>query len=783
MTAHSITWSARPAPTGLARWTPIAVALCLGVGLSFAAFFLARSWHTQHLTDMLEQRASIHTDALRRAFDTHLTALHPLSGLFDADGAIAREDFEEIVDQRLAPFPGVVNAEWLPRVVRGQRATYERAERTPANPTYRITEQGRDGQPTAASSRREYYPVRFVRSSQRSGRASRMVTLGFDRASEPGTRRALKMARDVGKTVVISRAAAANEARGSAEFMVFEPVYQRRSLGDTARDRRANLLGFAVTTLHLGDIVEAALAGSARAAGLHIYLFDPAHTVSDRPLYLPASRAGSGGAPILKEGEIRAGQHVARTLDVAGHQLSVLFRPISGPIPGSFGWVVWTILAIGLVVTGLLVSYLRSTMHRTGQVERLLGEVSHANELLTGEMMDRKSAERKFRTLLEAGPEAMLLCDSTGEIKLVNAVTESLFGYGREEMLGQRVEMLIPERFRAGHPGHVGKFTHDAAHRPMGQGWNFMGLTKDGTEIPVDISLGPIEVDGEQMVLSAIRDISDRKAYEDEIIHSRELAEQQAVSLEHLNVDLMKARDGAEAASKAKSNFLAMMNHELRTPLNAIMGFSNIIRSEAMGPIGNESYVEYIGNIHESGQHLLTVIEDILDLSRIETGQLALDDELVDVSDLINGAVRLFKDQAIQDGITLREDVAGHLPPLRGDVRKLKQILASLISNGVKFTERGGEVVVSARVAKNSYMIIKIADTGIGIAPEDIPMALAPFGQVESYMDRPHDGAGRGLPLAKALVELHGGSFDLQSKPGEGTTVTLRMPAERLAAR
>ncbi len=257
--------------------------------------------------------------------------------------------------------------------------------------------------------------------------------------------------------------------------------------------------------------------------------------------------------------------------------------------------------------------------------------------------------------------------------------------------------------------------------------------------------------------------------------------ERQGVDLVRLADDLLIARDEARAADRAKSEFLAAMSHELRTPLNAVLGFSEIIKDETFGPVGNVHYRAYAEDIHDSGKHLLGLINDILDLSKIESGTDELQADEIEIPEFVRSTLKLVEHRAEQGGVKLELELADQLPALRADKRKLKQILVNLLSNAVKFTD-GGEVALWAWCRMDSGHVFQITDTGIGIAPEDIPKALSHFGQVDGDLNRQYEGTGLGLPLTKALVELHGGILDVQSKVGVGTTITVRFPAERIVA-
>jgi len=245
---------------------------------------------------------------------------------------------------------------------------------------------------------------------------------------------------------------------------------------------------------------------------------------------------------------------------------------------------------------------------------------------------------------------------------------------------------------------------------------------------------------------------------------------------------LREAKETAEFANRSKSVFLANMSHELRTPLNAIMGFAEVIEREMFGAVGTPRYTEYAGDIRLSGEHLLDLINDILDLAKVEAGKLDLREEAVDVADVIESSVALLKRRAEVGQIRLAVRIANKLPRLCADETKIRQVLLNLLSNALKYTPAGGRVSVTASVGRKGDLNISVVDTGIGIDPEDVPTVLTPFGQVENAENRDTRGTGLGLPLAKSLVERHGGALSLHSQPGKGTTITVRFPPVRLVA-
>jgi two-component system, cell cycle sensor histidine kinase PleC len=264
-----------------------------------------------------------------------------------------------------------------------------------------------------------------------------------------------------------------------------------------------------------------------------------------------------------------------------------------------------------------------------------------------------------------------------------------------------------------------------------------------------------------------------------ELETAKTMLEKQSRQLTEFANELAGAKDDADAANHTKSEFLANMSHELRTPLNAIMGFSEVIKHEMFGPLGVEQYIEYAGDIYDSGAHLLDIINDILDLSKIEAGKLELSEEEVTIKEVVDAVLHLIRGRDETAGVKLVHEISPDLPRLFADKRKLKQMLLNLLTNAFKFTAEGGSADISAWIGDDGGLSLSVRDTGIGIASDKLDLVLAPFGQVDSALSRDHQGTGLGLPLVRALVELHGGTMTIDSEIDKGTEVILRFPASR----
>jgi PAS domain S-box-containing protein len=430
-------------------------------------------------------------------------------------------------------------------------------------------------------------------------------------------------------------------------------------------------------------------------------------------------------------------------------------------------------LADVLLLGGLIISgFVASTVYLWQTSGTRLAQIRTLNTDLEQRLGDVQANEAKFRGLLEGAPDAIVIVNKAGRIALINAQTERMFGYGREELVGEQVELLLPQRFRNAHAGYREGYSIAPQARPMGGGRDLFGLRKDLTEFPIEISLSPLQMENETLVSSAIRDVTERKQLE--------------WTAQQSNERLAEQTRKAEEANRAKSEFLATMSHEIRTPMNAILGMADLLWESQLEP----EQRQYVEIFRRNGHNLLALINDILDLSKIEAGRFELENVQFDLVEVVRPALELIAPRARAKGIALELNQESSVPTaLIGDPSRLRQILVNLLGNAVKFTERGAiRVTVSnAGSHRPGEIVVAVTDTGVGIPEDQQARIFEDFAQADSSTTRRFGGTGLGLGISRRLVGLMGGQLRVSSSQGHGSTFTfsavLGIGQPRLAAR
>jgi PAS domain S-box-containing protein len=354
----------------------------------------------------------------------------------------------------------------------------------------------------------------------------------------------------------------------------------------------------------------------------------------------------------------------------------------------------------------------------------------------------------------------VLVLDGAGRMLSANRSAEALFGHDTHELAGKPlVTLFAPESERAV-LDYLDGLIRNGVASVLNDGREVIGRVRGGGLIPLFMTMGRI-ADGTEKLCVVLRDITNWKKAEEE---------------------LTNAKRQAEKASSAKSDFLAKISHEIRTPLNAIIGFSEVMMDERFGPVGNERYREYLKDIHASGGHVVSLINDLLDLSKIEAGKLELTFASVNINDLTQQCVAIMQAQANRERIIIRSSLPQKLPQIVADARSVRQIVLNLVSNSIKFTGPGGQVIVSTALTDEGEVVLRVRDTGHGMSEQDIAAALEPFRQLSTSGRWGSGGTGLGLPLTKALAEANRANFLIKSAVDAGTLVEITFPSTRVLA-
>lgn len=370
---------------------------------------------------------------------------------------------------------------------------------------------------------------------------------------------------------------------------------------------------------------------------------------------------------------------------------------------------------------------------------------------------ERDDAISLLSSIFEASEVGIVVTDQNTRIVRVNESFVRIYGWEKDELISTEFHTLVTpderEYVRASHQQYI-----ETGERNSGE---VKIIKKDGTVANTLFTAATLELSQKRRFrVITIMDITLRK---------------------NMEQSLRRAKEQADSANRAKSTFLANMSHELRTPLNAIIGFSEMIFGETFGPLGHNKYKEYLGDIVSSARHLLEIINEVLDMSKIEAGKIELDESEMHIGELVNSVARMMDSKAFASDLTIDVQIPDELPTIKADIRLMRQVFINLINNALKFSKQGDTIAVSAEMLENQTLKLLVEDHGYGIPKEKIKHVMQPFGQVVEHAEQQHDrGTGLGLPLAKAMVELHGGELRLESDVGQGTKIYIYLPSSRI---
>ncbi|MEW6632745.1 MAG: histidine kinase dimerization/phospho-acceptor domain-containing protein, partial [Pseudomonadota bacterium] len=400
-------------------------------------------------------------------------------------------------------------------------------------------------------------------------------------------------------------------------------------------------------------------------------------------------------------------------------------------------------------------------VRRSGEDDTAPAHFSAANDEPSQQpdVSELKSRIAEMRTIIDTATDGVVLIGRDGNIRSISRPAEALFGFDSDEVAGKPFASLFAIESQRAARDYLAGLSEPGVASVLNDGREVIGREAQGRFIPLFMTIGRLP--GDSGFCAVVRDITQWKRAEE---------------------DLTQARAVAERASSQKTDFLARISHEIRTPLNAIIGFSELMVDEKFGPVANDRYRDYLRDINRSGNHVLDLVNDLLDISKIEAGQQEMDYEAVSLNDTLAETVAMMQPQANRERVIIRSSFASRLPEVVADLRSVRQIALNILSNAIRYTQAGGQVIVSTAYEASGDVVMRVRDTGIGMTPAEIEQALKPFKQINALKRGRGDGTGLGLPLTKAMVEANRARFIITSTPGEGTLVEVAFPSTRVLA-
>ena len=829
----------------------LGVVLIGGMLLSYLGFQIVLTLEERTLQVELQRITNLASDALTKELEISQGILSSIRNFFIASSYVSRDEFFLFTESELKAHPSIRALEWIPHIVDARREEYRQRAFRDGLVKFNIKERNTQGDMIPAKYRKEYFPVFYVEPLK-----GNEAALGFDLASNEKRLANLEQARLTRQVQVTASITLVQESGQQRGVLIFQPIFMHAASSPEQQD--ALFKGFALGVFRIGDLFESAIKPIKTLLDpLVIEVTDTTDPQHSELLY--SKTAATQAEPFTS-----SAWRVTQDISFANRTWKLSSTATPAFISQHSDITHWLVLIIGCILTLLITVFVRTLMRRESDIQRLVAQRTH----------ELRGSEEMNRTIVENAVDAVITIDGQGTVSLFSPAAVKMFGYIREEVIGQNVKMLMPEPYHSAHDGYLMRHQKTGESRIIGIGREVRGKRKDSSTFPMNLSVGEAKVNGNTLYVGTITDLTELKNKEQVLrdfsdrldlatraggigiwdydiisgaldwddrmfklygvtreqfqdaseawynaMHSDDLkrveAERQEAILGGTHFDskfridwpdgqvryiqasgvvlyddkgrghrmigvnlditerkeseqaMRQAKQAAEETNRQKSVFLNMMSHELRTPLTVILGYLPLLKNQEQ-MLRPEVIAQIANDMDLSGQHLMEMINDLLDVSKIDAGEMHLSLEEIQTLPLIQEMLRRFDNLAQQKGIQLVSDVEDF--SFRVDVRRLRQIFINLIGNALKFTPQG-KIEISAR-RDDKLVTFSVADTGIGIPESELPSIFDSFRQVDDSSTRSAGGSGLGLAITKRLVELHGGTIQVESKPGLGTIFT-----------
>ena len=708
--------------------------MVIGVGLSFLLFLSTQYWERERLKNKFTNTTISYDLVIKDALDELKHEIETIKYFYESSSKVTLNEFTSFTNH-IASNPAIQAVEWIPQVAYADKAQHEKEIRKQGFKNYSIKEMSPNGKLINVSKRQFYYPVTFINPIQNNKQAH-----GFDLGSNPARLNALKTTRNTGQ-VISSEPVSLIQTKDKKRqaVLLFAPFYGTDNNPLSLNRRQKEIKSFLIAVFYIDVVIESALK-NIKSQGLNISLSDVTSSSEKKYLHHHVSRSiNHENNLIFRILNTQTNLEYISTINFSGRKWEIHYSPVEHFYHTNSSWYASIIFLSGLAITLFTTMLINTLQRRNLQTKKL-------NILKSEQFNDIQVAQN---AMLDAMADGLIIITSKGIIEAFNLAAEKIFGYNSEELIGKKINTLMPDHISAKHDHYLQSSQLKDKVITLNNRTGLQAVRKNGEIFPISLSLKAMNVDGNLKYTGVLRDISEQYKNEQELI---------------------QAKEKAEVAAKAKSNFLATMSHEIRTPMNGIIGMLQILEDTKL----NDKQKDQVSIIDSSAKALLAIINDILDFSKIEAEKLNLSPEPCDLQEIASRSLAILKNKADEKDLQLNLVFGKNCPYyFLADAGRIRQVLLNLLGNAIKFTQQGGVSLKIDLIKKNkndASLRIEIIDTGIGISESAQESLFDSFTQVDNGMQRQFGGTGLGLAISKQLITLMNGEIGVKSSTDDGTT-------------